>query len=60
MNMQVSQTVNFERTTRKNNNIAMTDEDNLEYTRTVERIAREKLIREGRKTKQALLDLETV
>lgn len=58
--MQVSQSVNFERTKRKNGHIAMMDENNIEHTRTVERMAREKSIREGRKTKHLHSDMETI
>jgi hypothetical protein len=58
--MQVSQSVNFERTKRKNGYIAMMDENSIEHTRTVERMAREKSIREGRKTKHLHSDMETI
>lgn len=58
--MQVSQSVNFERTKRKNGYIAMMDGNSIEQNRTVERMAREKSIREGRKTKHLHSDMETI
>ena len=56
-NMQVSQSVNFERKHRKIREAADTV---LSFEREESRMAREKSIREGRKTKHLHSDMETI
>lgn len=55
--MQVSQSVNFERKHRK---IREAADNVLSFEREESRMAREKSIREGRKTKRLHSDMETI
>ena len=55
--MQVSQSVNFERKIRK---IREAADNVLSFEREESRMAREKSIREGRKTKHLHSDMETI
>ena len=58
--MQVSQSVNFERTTKTRDLGFFPDDQAVQHLRKMKRLEREKSIREGRKTKHLHSDMETI
>lgn len=58
--MQISQSVNFERTTKTRDLGFFPDEQATAHLRKLKRLEREKSIREGRKTKHLHSDMETI
>lgn len=58
--MQVSQSVNFERTTKSRDLGFFPDDQAVLRLRKMKRLEREKSIREGRKTKHLHFDMETI